>query len=241
MTDLCWRKADTGVNGRYSPKAVVDLAIWYATSTFPHAGVVMMRLEKRVAMVTGGSRGLGEGIVRALAAEGAQVWAIARNEHNLEELKAEVAGVQTLAMDISTNDAASRAFSSVTPDILVLNAGALPHLAPVHERTWEQFELNWDTDVKSTFHFGKRSPSVSDVSRKARSSRFPVVPQCLAHRPREGTPGRSELSGSCLNIFKRNPTDSTWESDLSWCSQNRSSELPNWAATPRLSTQNEPE
>ena len=112
-------------------------------------------------MVTGGSRGLGKGIVRALAREGAQVWAIARNERNLEELKAEITGVHTLTIDISASDAASRVFATATPDILVLNAGALPHLAPVQDHTWEQFELNWDTDVKSTFHFGKealRSP-----------------------------------------------------------------------------------
>ena len=115
----------------------------------------MKRLHQKVAVVTGGSRGLGKGIVNVLAAEGAQVWAVARNEENLAKLKTEIGAVQTLAIDISQPHAASRVFEAVRPDILVLNAGAEPHMAPVQEQTWEQFELNWATDVKSTFNFGK--------------------------------------------------------------------------------------
>ena len=28
-------------------------------------------------------------------------------------------------------------------------------MAPLHEQTWEQFGLSWNTDVKAAFHFGK--------------------------------------------------------------------------------------
>lgn len=115
----------------------------------------MKRLDQKVAVVTGGSRGIGKGIVEALATEGAQVWAVARNEENLAALKKEVDGVQTLAIDITEPGAAAHVFAAVKPDILVLNAGAQPHMAPVQEQTWEQFELAWNTDVKAAFHFGK--------------------------------------------------------------------------------------
>ncbi len=114
----------------------------------------MKRLDQRVAVVTGGSRGLGKGIVSELAAEGAQVWAVARNGENLAKLRAKIGGVQTLEIDVSEPGAASQVFGSVTPDILVLNAGAAPHMAPVQEQTWEQFGLPWATDVRSTFDFG---------------------------------------------------------------------------------------
>jgi NAD(P)-dependent dehydrogenase (short-subunit alcohol dehydrogenase family) len=39
----------------------------------------MKHLEGKIALVSGGSRGFGQGIVRALAAEGAAVWALARD------------------------------------------------------------------------------------------------------------------------------------------------------------------
>ena len=39
------------------------------------------------------------------------------------------------------------------PDILVLNAGAIPAEGPIHEVTWEAFTRTWDTDVKGGFHW----------------------------------------------------------------------------------------
>jgi len=43
-------------------------------------------IEKRVAIVTGGSRGIGAAIVQQLAADGLHVVAIARNLENLKEI-----------------------------------------------------------------------------------------------------------------------------------------------------------
>jgi hypothetical protein len=37
--------------------------------------------------------------------------------------------------------------------VLVLNAGATPTMAPLHLQTWESFSENWNTDVKSAFHW----------------------------------------------------------------------------------------
>ena len=41
------------------------------------------------------------------------------------------------------------------PDVLVLSAGAFPPAAPLHEQNWQQFRVNWETDVKMAFHFCK--------------------------------------------------------------------------------------
>jgi NAD(P)-dependent dehydrogenase (short-subunit alcohol dehydrogenase family) len=37
------------------------------------------------------------------------------------------------------------------PGLLVLNAGATPHMAPVHEQTWETFSRNWHVDTRHVF------------------------------------------------------------------------------------------
>lgn len=117
----------------------------------------MRNLNGKTAVVVGGSRGFGEGIVRALAAEGASVWALARDAERLDQLKHDIAGVQTLVADASDEQIASEVLRATRPDILVLNAGATPTMAPLHEQSWEQFTRPWQTDVHMTFSFGKET------------------------------------------------------------------------------------
>jgi NAD(P)-dependent dehydrogenase (short-subunit alcohol dehydrogenase family) len=117
----------------------------------------MTELKDKVAVVTGGSRGLGRGIVEVLAAEGVNVWAIARDAGRLDLLKQEVKGVQTRAADVSDPQVASQTLREIRPDILVLNAGTTPTIKPVHEQSWEEFSRVWENDVKATFHFGKEA------------------------------------------------------------------------------------
>ena len=117
----------------------------------------MVQLKNKIALVTGGSRGFGRAIVEAFAAEGANVWAIARDARRLDLLKQEVKGVQTRVADVALPQTASETLREIRPDILVLNAGATPIPLPVHELTWEQFSLVWETDVKATFRFGKEA------------------------------------------------------------------------------------
>lgn len=117
----------------------------------------MRRLAGKTAAVVGGSRGFGEGIVRALATEDAAVWALGRDAAQLDQLQQSVAGVQTRRADVTAAQTAPETLRATQPDILVLNAGATPTMAPIHKQSWEQFARTWDTDVHMTFAFGKEA------------------------------------------------------------------------------------
>src|SRR5262249_31522904 len=103
----------------------------------------------RTAIVTGGSRGLGRGIVEALAAKGVRVLALARDAAALAALAREVPGVVPVAGDAADDGLASRLLREESPDLIVLCAGASPPLAPLHDQTWEGFSHNWNVDAKS--------------------------------------------------------------------------------------------
>jgi NAD(P)-dependent dehydrogenase (short-subunit alcohol dehydrogenase family) len=112
----------------------------------------MDTLEGRNVVVTGGSRGLGLGIVEALVRQKAKVTVVARDAGRLAEV-AKQFGVAVIAGDVIDESLARKVVREVKPDVLILNAGTNPVLVPIHEQTWEGFSKTWNTDVKSTFHW----------------------------------------------------------------------------------------
>lgn len=84
-------------------------------------------LEGRTALVTGGTRGIGHAIARALVGDGARVAVVARGVQGLEATEREL-GVTGIAADLITEDGCSRAFAAAREalgplDILVNNLG----------------------------------------------------------------------------------------------------------------------
>jgi NAD(P)-dependent dehydrogenase (short-subunit alcohol dehydrogenase family) len=106
--------------------------------------------SNKVAVVTGGSRGLGRGVVEALAYRGVHVFAVARSESRLEPVARDVRGVSPVAGDATDEHLASRMLGR-QPDLVVLCAGAMPPLGSLHEQTWDTFAENWNVDAKSAF------------------------------------------------------------------------------------------
>src|SRR2546423_3556892 len=89
----------------------------------------MRSLSGRTAVVTGASRGIGAGIAAALAAEGARVVMLARNEAKLKEISRSLKGSIPIVCDLNKPESVEKAAKSIAselkgaPDILVNNAG----------------------------------------------------------------------------------------------------------------------
>jgi NAD(P)-dependent dehydrogenase (short-subunit alcohol dehydrogenase family) len=111
-----------------------------------------MDIQGAKVVVTGGSRGLGLGIVEALIEREALVTVVARDGRSLEEAQQRL-GVAVVRGDITDAALAGTVLREVRPDALILNAGASPTLAPFHQQTWEAFSATWETDVKGAFHW----------------------------------------------------------------------------------------
>jgi NAD(P)-dependent dehydrogenase (short-subunit alcohol dehydrogenase family) len=106
----------------------------------------------QTAVVTGASRGFGRAIAAALVAAGSNVVGIARDERALRAVHDELGeGFTPVAADATDEALAYDVIRRHRPNLLVLNAGVAPHMAPVHEQTWETFSRNWHADTRHAF------------------------------------------------------------------------------------------
>ena len=113
------------------------------------------RLDGKVAVVTGGNRGLGEAYARALGEAGARVAIAARDEARSEAVAGELGA---LAVTTDVIDAASvrSMLETVTAelgpvDVLVNNAGVCYH-RPALEVPDEEWRSVWDVNVDGVWH-----------------------------------------------------------------------------------------
>jgi NAD(P)-dependent dehydrogenase (short-subunit alcohol dehydrogenase family) len=103
-------------------------------------------------VVTGGSRGLGLGLVEALVDQGAKVTVVARDQAALVAVEQRL-GVAVIPTDVTDEGAAQRILADVRPEILVLNAGAPPRMGRLDQLSWLDFTAPWDTDVKAGLYW----------------------------------------------------------------------------------------
>ena len=106
-------------------------------------------LSGKVALVTGGSRGIGKAIAVGLAKFGADVAVTSRKLPDLEEVAAEIKGLGRRSMAVATHVGRMDEIKNLVPkvkgelgriDILVNNAGTNPTMDPainIEERAWD--------------------------------------------------------------------------------------------------------
>lgn len=141
------------------------------------------RLDGRIAVVTGASKGIGRGIALCLAEAGADVALAARGLHDLEKVAAEVrdrgrraAAIPTDATDLAQIDRllAETRKQLGPPSIWVNNAGGLPdatarYLSRTSESQWDaQVDLNlkatWAGAVAAARSMGDDGGVIINVS-----------------------------------------------------------------------------
>ena len=121
-------------------------------------------LSGKVALVTGGSHGIGMAIAKALGKAGAKVVVNGRSQEKLEESKKEFEkeGVEVfpLAFDVTDEKAVDKGISTIEKevgpvDVLVNNAGMIKRV-PILEMPVADFKQVIDIDLVSPFIVSKR-------------------------------------------------------------------------------------
>jgi 3-oxoacyl-[acyl-carrier protein] reductase len=118
-----------------------------------------MRLQDKIAIVTGAGGGFGEGIARRFAAEGARVVVVDLRGDAAERVTAEI-GANALAVtaDVSNGEDVAAVVRRTqaafgTPHILVNNAGTTYRNQPLLNIGEAEFDRVFNVNVKSIFHF----------------------------------------------------------------------------------------
>jgi len=117
-------------------------------------------LSGKVALVTGGTRGIGRAIALAMAQSGADVVATSRNKDHVEKATREILALGRKSIPVLTDvtlardrkrmvEETVRSFGRI--DIFVSNAGANPLFKRPEDTTEEEWDQVFDLNVKASF------------------------------------------------------------------------------------------
>lgn len=149
------------------------------------------RLQGRIALVTGASRGIGAAVARRFAKEGAELVLIARTVGGLEELDDTISKINgksslLVPLDLRDFDAIDRLGQALYErfgrlDVLVANAGLLGTLSPVGHISPKEFQEVLDVNLTANWRLIR---SLDPLLRQSEAGRAIFVTSGAARAPR---------------------------------------------------------
>ncbi len=121
-----------------------------------------MKLTGKVALVTGGSRGIGFAIAKILSENGATVVITSKNFEKLKKAELEITNSLAVPCDIKKKNEVKNVINQTIEkfgklDILVNNAGIFPKIKQVHEIDEEEWNEVLDVNLTGQFRFTKEA------------------------------------------------------------------------------------
>lgn len=119
-----------------------------------------MRLSGKVALVTGGSRGIGFAIAKKFSENGATVIITAKNQERLDKASSEIPNSIGIVANIRNKDDVKNVVDKTIEkfgkiDILVNNAGIFPKIKELHEIDEDEWNEVLDVNLTGQFRFTK--------------------------------------------------------------------------------------
>ena len=122
----------------------------------------MLKLSGKIALVTGGSRGIGFATAKILSENGATVVITAKNSERLKKSTLEIPNSIGIVADIRNKDDVKNVINKIIEkfgklDILVNNAGIFPKIKQLHEIDEDDWNEVLDVNLTGQFRFTKEA------------------------------------------------------------------------------------
>ncbi|HEX4096303.1 MAG TPA: SDR family NAD(P)-dependent oxidoreductase, partial [Caulobacteraceae bacterium] len=127
----------------------------------------MAKLDGKIALISGGTSGIGAATAKLFQAEGATVVVTGSSPKSVDAARAELPGIEAIVSDASSVEATRHLIDQVVAahgriDVLFVNAG-IARFAPLEQVDEAFFDAQFDVNVKGAFFLVKHAvPAITE-------------------------------------------------------------------------------